>query len=209
MTPWIIGVDFDNTLVSYDEVMHRVAVERGLISSDVGKGKRVIREHVRRSAEGERAWQQLQSVVYGEQIGEAQLIDGVQAFFAQCKPAGIPVRIVSHKTEMAAWNAAGTNLRTAALAWMEQHRFFADNGLGLSPADVFFEPTRQEKIARIRQLHCTHFIDDLEETFLEPGFPQEVEKLLFSPTAPSAALSAVRWMPSWQEIYAYFFDVSR
>jgi len=190
-------------------VMHRVAVERGLISSDVGKGKRVIREHVRRSAEGERAWQQLQSVVYGEQIGEAQLIDGVQAFFAQCKPAGIPVRIVSHKTEMAAWNAAGTNLRTAALAWMEQHRFFADNGLGLSPADVFFEPTRQEKIARIRQLHCTHFIDDLEETFLEPGFPQEVEKLLFSPTAPSAALSAVRWMPSWQEIYAYFFDVSR
>ena len=32
---------------------------------------------------------------------------------------------------------------------------------------------------RIRALGCTHFIDDLEEVFLEPSFPSDVHKILF------------------------------
>jgi hypothetical protein len=206
MTDRIIGVDFDNTLVSYDEVMHRVAVERGLISSDVRKGKWDIRQRVRQSAEGERAWQQLQSIVYGEEIGQARLIEGVRAFFEHCRRAGVPVRIISHKTEFAAWNEAGANLRSAALGWMEAQHFFSDQGLGLSPTDVVFESTRAEKIERIRQLGCTHFIDDLEETFLEPAFPPHVEKILFAPAGARALPPGVRRVNNWQEIDAYFFN---
>lgn len=208
MTGRVIGVDFDNTLVSYDEVMHRVAVERGLIPSDARKGKRDIRERVRQSAEGERGWQRLQSIVYGEEIGEARLIEGVQVFFEHCRRSGIPVRIISHKTEFAAWHETGTNLRSAALRWMEAQHFFSDQGLGLSPADVVFESTRAEKIERIRQLGCTHFIDDLEETFLEPTFPPHVEKILFAPAGARALPPGVRRVSNWQEMDAYFFNIA-
>ena len=30
----VLGIDFDNTLVSYDELIHRVALERGLIRDE-------------------------------------------------------------------------------------------------------------------------------------------------------------------------------
>jgi len=203
----VIGVDFDNTLVSYDAVMRRVAVQQGLLASAARSGKRQIRDQVRQSVDGERAWQRLQSVVYGARIGEARLIDGVSRFFKRCKRSDIPVVIVSHKTEFAALDETGTNLRSAAMTWMERHGFFAADGLGLSGRDVYFESTRLGKLERIRQLRCTHFIDDLEDTFLEPSFPQHVEKILYYvPSRQRTALPGVRCVGNWQEIYDYFFD---
>ncbi|MBI3723314.1 aminoglycoside phosphotransferase family protein, partial [bacterium] len=43
---------------------------------------------------------------------------------------------------------------------------------------IFFEDTRAAKIARIRAVGCTHFVDDLEEVFLEADFPEHVERHL-------------------------------
>ena len=86
------------------------------------------------------------------------------------------------------------------MSWMRQHRMFDPDGLGVSPADVYFESTRQGKIARILQLGCTAFIDDLEETFAEPEFPSAVDKILYAPQGPVSRVSAVRTMASWQEI---------
>ena len=202
----VIGVDFDNTLVSYDEVMRRAALEEGLIPAGGGAGKREIRDRVRRLADGEQAWQKLQSLVYGLRMEEARLIDGVPEFFARCRQARIPVYIISHKTELAAWNATGVNLRHAALEWMERRRFFEPAGLGLAREHVCFESTRGEKIARIRALRCTHFIDDLEETFLEPSFPRDVAKILYAPSGHGTAIPGVTCVRSWQELDGHFFD---
>ena len=53
----VLGVDFDNTVVSYDDVIHRVAVEMGLIPErpiiDRLEARRLIRQH----PNGEIAWQ--------------------------------------------------------------------------------------------------------------------------------------------------------
>ena len=65
-----------------------------------------------------------------------------------------------------------TNLRTAALEWMQK------NNLVISKDNIFFESTRQDKIKRIKELECTHFVDDLEETFEESSFPKKVKKIL-------------------------------
>lgn len=205
MTRWVIGLDFDNTLVSYDEVMRRVAIARGAIPPDLAGGKREIRDHIRRAPGGEQVWRQLQAQVYGPDMPQARLVDGVPAFLARCQHAGIPVRIVSHKTEFAQDDGTQTNLRDTALAWMAQHGFFAPDGLGLCRADVFFETTRAEKIGRITQLGCTHFIDDLEETLLDPAFPAGVERLLYAPTGVPALRPEIRCMASWQEIHDHFF----
>jgi hypothetical protein len=68
---------------------------------------------------------------------------------------------------------------------MGRHGLFApDTGLG--PEAVRFAETRRDKVALIRAWGCTHFVDDLEETFREPDFPAGVQRLLYAPGTESA-----------------------
>ena len=202
----VIGVDFDNTIVRYDALLQQVAAERGLIEPAGAAGKREIRDRIRRLPEGEIAWQAVQGIVYGPRAAEASLADGIEQFFARAKAADAAVYIISHKTEYATVDRTRTNLREAALTWMRQHRFFEEDGLGLSPSQVFFESTRQEKIERIRRLGCTHFIDDLEETFLEAAFPSGVAKILYAPDRYQCAAPGVAVVGDWVEAARMIFE---
>ena len=184
----VIGVDFDNTLVCYDDVFERLARERGVTALT---GKKAIRDQIRQLPDGDIEWQKLQGIAYGPRMGEARLIEGVTELFAACRQRGITVHIVSHKTEFAGYDNTRTNLRQAALQWMETH--------GLDTANVHFAGTRAEKIATIKQLGCTMFVDDLEETFLETNFPAHVEKILFAPHGHEPVLD-VRTCRTWGEI---------
>jgi len=195
-----LGVDFDNTVVRYDELLLREARQRGLIPPETLACKREIRDRIRRLPEGEREWQRLQALLYGAKIQEAAPAPGVAEFFARCRRDAVEVFIVSHKTRYAALDERGVDLWDAAMAWMRAHRFFEADGAGLSPQHVYFEPTRAEKIARIARLDCTHFIDDLEETFLEPAFPPGVRKVLYATSGPSRRLPGVQVAASWQDI---------
>src|SRR5262245_8746765 len=95
----LIGIDFDNTLISYDAVFHAAARSAGLIGEGVAPRKQAVRDAIRLVPDGELAWQTLQGQVYGARIGEAVLIDGVDAFLRRCRARGCEVAIVSHKTE--------------------------------------------------------------------------------------------------------------
>ena len=171
--PLRIGIDFDNTIVGYDEVMRRIALERGLIDGGE-RSKRAVRDRIRQLPGGEIEWQKLQALAYGPRMGEAVLLEGADEFIRRCRGAGMDVFIVSHKTLFANYDDTRTDLRAAAMAWMTARRFFEPDGLGLRCGDVYFEPTRAAKIARIEQIGCSHFIDDLVEVFLEPSFPSGV-----------------------------------
>jgi len=94
-----VGIDFDNTIVSYDELMRRVAVDRGLIDEVEGRTKRDVRDRIRQLPDGDIEWQKLQALVYGPMMRDAQPITGVEEFIRRCRHAGMPVFIVSHKTE--------------------------------------------------------------------------------------------------------------
>jgi hypothetical protein len=201
-----VGLDFDNTLVTYDALIHSAALDRGLISAGTGAVKRSVRDRIRRRPDGEIEWQKLQALVYGPLMPHARLIDGVLEFAAACRAAGARMVVVSHKTEFAGYDETGTNLRTAALAWMTAHGFFDANGLALGRDDVYFEGTREAKIDRIRDLGCTHFVDDLEEVFLEPSFPPHVEKVLYAPDAAPDLSGDVKVLPSWTAIREHFFN---
>jgi hypothetical protein len=201
-----IGIDFDNTIVSYDELMHRAAVDRGLISDRVDRTKRTVRDRIRQLPDGEVEWQKLQALAYGPLMHEAQPIDGAEQFIRRCRQAGVAVFVVSHKTEYANYDETRTNLRTAALEWMAAHRFFEPDGLGLHRGDVYFESTRDDKIARIAAIGCSHFIDDLEEVFLEPSFPPHVHKILYAPDLSLVATGSALVMPTWRALCDYFFD---
>jgi hypothetical protein len=201
----ICGIDFDNTIVTYDELLTKIARERGLINAADVLTKRSIRDHIRQLPDGEIEWQKCQALLYGQRIAEARLIEGVAPFMGLCRARGIPVYIVSHKTEFSHYDPTQTNLRTAALNWMLANRFFEAGGLALERRDVFFAGTREEKIERIRELGCTHFIDDLEETFLEASFPPTTARILYEPGRQHPAPHGVALMRTWQEIRDYFF----
>lgn len=195
-----VGIDFDNTIASYDEPMHRLALERGLISVSVPRNKKFIRDAIRALEDGESKWRALQVFCYGPGMPHAQPMPGVKEFLATCKVWGVPVWIVSHKTEDANFGEANVKLREAALRWLGAEGFLDSAAFGIGRERIFFEDTRQAKIERIRALDLTHFIDDLEETFLEESFPPAITQILLSVQPLVKDGGGWRSFASWSEI---------
>ncbi|MDD5629640.1 MAG: phosphotransferase, partial [Elusimicrobia bacterium] len=169
------------------------------------KDKRSIRDRIRRLPGGDDLWQRLQAVVYGPKMAGARLIPGAEAFLKSCRRHGVPVHIVSQKLSRYPLDPTRTDFRAAARRWMRRNRFFMRDGLGLDRSAVNFVDSRRDKVRRIRRLGCTHFIDDLEETFREDGFPKSVARILYSPNHGVRRLPGVRVARSWDDIHARLF----
>lgn len=174
----LIGVDFDNTIVSYDVLFHREARLCGLIDSELPRLKSSVRQQIW-ERHGDLAWQRVQGQVYGPRMTQADPIPGALEFFKLCHSRGFPTCIVSHKTEFGHFDETLTPLRDVALLWLEEQGFFQQESTGLSRDRVWFEPTREQKIERINALGCSHFIDDLPEVLLYPGLNPETERIWF------------------------------
>ncbi len=172
-----IGVDFDNTIVCFDTLFHRAAIEKKLIPATVGHAKNDVRDYLRKIGK-ESDWTALQGDVYGDLIKDAEPFPGVIEFFAYIVKQRIPIYIVSHKTKTP-FIGSTHDLHAAARHWLERQGFFKK--VGLPAENVFFELTKEKKMARIADLNCTHFIDDLPEFFGESAFPRKPRKLLFDP----------------------------
>ncbi|MBI2664018.1 hypothetical protein HYX10_01610 [Candidatus Woesearchaeota archaeon] len=203
---YVIGVDLDNTIVSYDPLAFRIASELNLVSEGTEKSKTAVRDHIRKHY-GDDRWQEVQAVIYGERMGDARLMPGVSSFLSLCSKNNFKVYIVSHKTEFSNYYGDGYSFRQAAMDWMERNGFFKADGFAIPRENVFFESTRQGKLRRIAELGCTHFIDDLEETFADAEFPAAVEKMLFDPHNEHSGLNGVRVFGSWDDINSYLFHL--
>jgi hypothetical protein len=202
---YVIGVDLDNTIINFGGLIYRVGLKLGYANPSDKRSKKYIRDKIRSLPEGERKWQKLQPIVYGRLITEACVYTGVYRFFQLCRTNGIKVFIISHKTEYSKYDSARINLRVAALRFLEENKFFDKSRPFLPEKSVYFEDTRVDKIQRISSLNCTHFIDDLEETFNEKGFPSQAQKILFDPHGDYTDISGIRSFNDWKSITAYFF----
>ena len=171
-----LGLDFDNTLIRYDELFHKVAREQGLISNSVLPQKNKIRDHLREKGI-EEEWTKLQGEVYGNRILEAVAWEGMLETLSALQKRGVELYIVSHKTKVP-YSGPAYDLHAAAQSWLEKQGFFSRNGLNWQPEQVFFEQTKEAKVQRIQQLSCTHYVDDLPE-ILEM-LPPSVKGIFFS-----------------------------
>lgn len=175
-----IGLDFDNTIAGYDHLFLALAKKQGWLDCDFIGNKKVVRDAVRMLPDGDLKWQVLQGKAYGPHMHEACLLCGVSAFLKICHKRHITVFIVSHKTQHSKLDPLSTDLRKVATEWMKNQGFFAAQNFGLLRKNVFFESTRINKIERITSLDLHYFIDDLEEVFLEPCFPETVHRYLYA-----------------------------
>ncbi len=189
-----IGIDFDNTLVCYDRLFHRAALDAGLIPAQVAQSKNAVRDFLRKDGR-EPAWTELQGVVYGSRMSEAEAFPGAIEFLRQARSHGCELFIVSHKTRTPVIGP-DYDLHAAARGWLE-----ANVGEALVPAHrTYFELTKEQKLARIGACGCMIFIDDLPEILRAPGFPGHVGRWLFDPENAFADLSGVKRFANWSDL---------
>jgi hypothetical protein len=194
----VIGIDFDNTIVCYDDVFGRVAVEQGLVPPEVATSKTAIREHLRSVGQEDR-WTELQGTIYGPRMTDARPFPGVIEFFAACRAAGLPVAIVSHRTRVP-YLGPRHDLHAAARDWLVRYGFHDPAGIGLPVERVFFEETKEAKLSRIAEVGCTHFIDDLPELLTHPRFPAHIRRILFDPCGEHESPSGIDLATSWPRL---------
>lgn len=198
-----IGIDFDNTIVTYDDVFYKYAFELRLISHKVEKNKKAIRDAIRRLPEGNDKWTELQGMVYGTYMEEAELMQGVGSFLEACKKNNFKVFIISHKS---IYPAIGSHvdLQKAAKKWLKNRDFLSK--FGLTDSNVIFKETLQGKLDQIAQKKCAYFIDDLTEILEHPDFPKDVKKILYGQQENKGFPTDIIHFKYWNEIKKYFFE---
>lgn len=195
-----IGIDFDNTIASYDTLFHKVALKENIINTSwVGSSKTELRNYLRSQPNGEKTWMKLQGLVYGKYMHGAEMLSGFANFILSCKARNYKVFIVSHKTEHGHYDPEKISLRNEALKWMHDNRFFDPEYFGINEKDVHFANTRREKVKTIANLKCDWFIDDLPEVFEESHFPIETKKVLFGANG-SNTLNDIVFVGNWRKI---------
>jgi hypothetical protein len=194
----VIGVDFDNTIVCYDDLFHGVAVEQGMIPASVAASKGEVRAYLEERGQGD-TWTKLQGYVYGARLPAAVPFSGVVEFFRRSVAAGVPVCIISHKTRYPALGPA-YDLHEAAQQWLEMQGFYDPARIGLARDRVYFELTQEAKVNRIAEVGCAIFIDDLPDVLMRPEFPSRAQRILFDPHRQYAAEKAYHHTSSWSEI---------
>ena len=197
----LIGLDFDNTIVCYDALFYKVAVEQELVPADLPKSKLAVRDYLRK-VDNESAWIEMQGYVYGARMGGATAYPGVVDFIKHARDKGISMAIVSHKTKHP-FLGPKYDLHDAARGWIANA--LMDGVANLIERDhVFFELTKEEKIARIADIRCDYFIDDLPEILLMPGFSKKTKRILFDPEGIHNTDGLFANLGSWQKIRTFF-----
>jgi hypothetical protein len=204
-----IGLDFDNTIACYDLAFQECARALGYAPDHVLTSKQSLKDYLYSQNGGEQKWQRIQGKVYGKFIELAYLFPGFAEFLWLCRENGAEVFIVSHKTEYGHFDEEKISLRESALSWMQRRDFFSIKHFALSRTNVFFESTREEKVARIRDLELDLFVDDLLEVLEEPNFPPKTRRILFQ--SQTQAVKPFRAdlleLDSWRKISSATFPV--
>ena len=192
----LLGLDFDNTIICYDELFHQVALEKELIPALLPPKKQEVRNYLL-CKEMEDEWTRMQGEVYGGRIMEAIPFEGMFETLLRLKNTGLDMCLVSHKTRTP-YLGHSYDLHQAARDWLTAHCFYDEGGLNWCKEKTFFELTKEDKVSRIISLGCTHYIDDLPE-ILEI-IPDNITKIIFAPDKCNDIKSEWLILESWSDL---------
>ena len=192
----LIGFDFDNTIVCYDQAIFRLAEEIFDLPGDVPHTKVGLRNYLRHQGR-EPEWTAFQGELYGPGMRYAEPFEGAIETMTQLTTCGHEMVIVSHRS-LKPYAGPSYNLHQAARQWIEtclqNHGLFTDGR-------IYFLETREAKIATINYLGCDVFLDDLPEVLDTPSFPIDTLGVLFNPVADETQRVAKRTTISrWHQL---------
>lgn len=198
----LLGLDFDNTLVSYDKLFYQLALEKDLIQKSIPANKIAIRDYLNHQGK-DREFTLLQGEVYGQRILEAEPAEGMLEALEELRRQNIKMILVSHKTK-SPYAGPAYDLRQGAINWLKKHNFFSKSFLSWKPEDIYFEETKLKKVKRIEECACTHYIDDLEEILFM--LPSKIKKFHYNPNNESNKKGTNTTIRHWKELNRYWND---
>jgi hypothetical protein len=202
----LIGLDFDNTIVDYNELFYQVALELNLVPKTIKATKLSVRSYLREIG-NEAAWTEMQGYVYGAKMSNAIIYEGLINFLVKMSDLGVKLVIVSHKTKNP---LAGHpyDLHEAANIWIKENLTISSKQL-VEDKNIFFEPTKEKKIQRIDRIGCDFFIDDLPEILESNLFPKKTGRILFDPDGSNGLSHHYTSYSNWSDIAQKFLNELR
>ena len=191
-----LGIDFDNTLITYDAIFKKAALEKGLIPINYPESKNLIRDYLI-DRDQEKLFTLLQGEVYGSRLFEATQSEGMYESLRKAQKNGIELFIISHKTKTP-YQGPKYDLHNAASNWLEKNLFFEKSGINIPRKNVYFEVTKENKIKRIESLGCSHFIDDLPEIL--DMVSSNIKKILYNPKLNNLKRNDYINMTNWSDL---------
>ena len=194
-----VGVDFDNTIVCYDEAIAVLAEKMFDLPTEVSRTKLGIRDYLRCTGQ-EEAWTRFQGELYGPGMAYASPFPEVVSTLRDLEQAGHQFVVISHRTRFP-YLGERYDLHQFANDWLQAH-------LSRVLSSVAFHETKSDKISDIGRVGCDFFLDDLPEILSDSQFPQSTRGILFSPTGergvwPGASIA------SWVELKSVVSDGDR
>lgn len=166
------GFDLDNTLIDYSGAVEEYCKIKTLIPcSNIG----MLREQLGKNSSSDHNWQLAQGWLYTEGLRFAQPGLGSIDLCKYLVQEGYQLFIVSHKTSHTPDFCGNAPLHDFANNWIKKSSiadYFKE------AEQIYYEPTRELKVKRIRELALNYFVDDLEEVFNETGFPINTKSFL-------------------------------
>lgn len=174
----IIGFDFDNTIVCYDNAIRVLAESIPQLTGDTPRDKAGLKDFFHKNGR-EHEWTEFQGKLYGPGMNYARAFPRVKDVILSLKKEGHSLLIISHRSR---YPYAGHkyDLHQHAWEWLRNH---IQNMRGLDGEEAFiginFLETKEDKIRLIRELGCDVFVDDLPEILTARGFPDTTKGILF------------------------------
>ena len=192
-----LGLDFDNTIVCYDAAIAVLAEEMFDLPPEIPRTKLGLRNYLR--AEGrEPEWTVFQGELYGPGMHHAQPFEGAIETMLQLVAAGHELVIVSHRSRRP-YAGEPHDLHAAARGWVAE-RLQSTGLFTKETGSINFLETRQEKVARIAELGCQAFLDDLPEVLLDTEFPANTVGILFAPDYGGAHETNLLSITAWEKL---------
>ena len=171
-----IGLDFDNTIVSYDMAIKKLADEKfGIRNSNLTKNdlkKQLIQKF------GEDEWTKFQGYLYGPGMEHAIPYKGSVEVIEKLHFSGkYKLLVISHRTTVP-FLGEKYALHTYARNWIKQHTSLEEI---LGQEAINFFDTKEKKIRAIAENNCDFFLDDLPEILTHNLFPKFTTGILFEP----------------------------
>lgn len=166
------GFDLDNTLIDYSASVLKYCQINNLKKCD---NINELKQLLRKSNINNNAWQVAQCWLYTSGLDYANFSEGAIDFIYHLLKKNIEIYIVSHKTEFTPNFCERKNLRDSAVTWLKNSEI-----VNVLPdfKNLYFESTRQEKIAQINRLNLDFFVDDLFEVLNDPNLAKSISKYL-------------------------------
>ena len=178
-----IGLDFDNTIINYENLFFELLKSEHFISADTPlMSKTEVKKYLIGQDKNDLRWQALQAKAYGENINQATCFEGVFPFIKWAKQQGHQISIVSHKTETSNYDHS-VKLRYWATKWMEENKLIGVGPQQIDPSEIHFVNSVDEKISSITAMKFDLFVDDLPKIIEHHLFPKETLGILFAPSS--------------------------